>query len=244
MEKFIPFLESIWLSKNSAKIYLTLLEYWKMSITELANKSLLHRVQIYRIMPELEELWLVLVSQKWKKKHFLPASPSKINDIYNEIQERNKWNIWFLLEKYSALDKKPNVVYMQWKKWITNIFNDIVNTSKKWDVFYRITSEIDTEKINQEYLPKNYRENRDKKELERYVIMSNKSAKIKKPKLEREIKIIPENIDDFDDNILMTIYANKVWFIDFNTETSILIESKEITEFQKKIFKLLYKSLK
>jgi hypothetical protein len=42
----------------------------------------------------------------------------------------------------------------------------------------------------------------------------------------------------------MTIYANKVWFIDFNTETSIIIENKQIAEFQKKLFKLLYKSLK
>jgi len=34
-----------------------------------------------------------------------------------------------------------------------------------------------------------------------------------------------------------------VYFIDFNTQTSILIESKELADFQKKIFKLLYKRL-
>jgi hypothetical protein len=74
--------------------------------------------------------------------------------------------------------------------------------------------------------------------------MSSKSAKKKSPRLEREIKIIPENIDEFQDNVLMTIYANKVAFIDFNDESSILIENKEIAEFQKKLFKLLFKSLK
>jgi hypothetical protein len=93
-------------------------------------------------------------------------------------------------------------------------------------------------------LPKNYREKRDKKELERYVIMSSKCAKKKFPRLEREIKIIPENIDEFQDNILMTIYSNKVAFIDFNDESSILIENKKIAEFQKKLFKLLFKSLR
>jgi len=74
--------------------------------------------------------------------------------------------------------------------------------------------------------------------------MSSRSAKTKTKKLERELKIIPESIDEFQDNVLMTIYANKVAFIDFNTESSILIENKEIADFQKKLFKLLFKSLR
>ena len=244
MRKFIPLLEWIWLPKNSALIYLTLLEHWKSTISDLTNFTSLHRVQLYRLLPYLLESGFVFVSVKWKKKYYSPASPSKINEAYKEMEERNKWNINQLLEKYSNLDKKPNVIYNQWAKWIRNIFNDIVDSQNKWDIFYRITSETDVEKINQQYLPKDYREKRDKKELERYVIMSSHAASIKKPRLERELRIIPKNIDDFQDNIFMTIYANKVAFVDFNTETSILIENKDIADFQKKLFKLLFKSLK
>ena len=80
------------------------------------------------------------------------------------------------------LDKKPNITYNEWKKGISHVFNDIIDSQNKWDVFYRIISEIDTEKINKEYLPKNYREKRDKKELERYAIMSSNAAKNKKPR--------------------------------------------------------------
>lgn len=244
MKNFIPLLEWIWLQKNSAIIYLSLLESWKSTITDLSNNTLLHRVQLYRLLPFLIEEWFVFVSKVWKKKYYSPASPSKINEIYKEMEERNKWSINAMLEIYSKIDKKPNVIYTQGKKWITNIFNDIIDSQNKWDVFYRITSETNVEEINEKYLPKNYREKRDKKELERYVIMSSKSAKSKKTRLERELKIIPENIDEFQDNVLMTIYANKVAFIDFNNETSILIENKDIADFQKKIFKLLFKSLK
>jgi hypothetical protein len=73
--------------------------------------------------------------------------------------------------------------------------------------------------------------------------MTDKTASYKKPKLEREIKIIDGKKEDFTDNIIFTIYANKISFVDFNTETSIIIESQEIAEFQKKIFKLLFKKL-
>jgi hypothetical protein len=68
-----------------------------------------------------------------------------------------------------------------------------------------VSTENDVTRANT-YLPHDYREKRDKKNLERYVIMSSKSAKDKNPRLERELVMIPENIDDFDQNISMTIY--------------------------------------
>ena len=244
MQKFIPLLSQIGLSKNSAIIYLSLLEHGESTITQLTNYSLLQRVQLYRLLPYLIETWLVILTHKGKKKYYSPANPNKINEIYEEMQKNNQWSIQQLLEKYANLNNKPTVTYNQWKKWITHVFTDIVESLKKWDVFYRITSETDVEKINREYLPKNYREKRDQKQLERYVIMSSNAALKKQSRWERDLKVIPSNIDSFEDNILMTIYSNKVWFIDFNTETSILIESKEIANFQKKLFKLLFKSLK
>jgi hypothetical protein len=74
--------------------------------------------------------------------------------------------------------------------------------------------------------------------------MSSKTAKQKKQRLERDLAIIPESVDEFEDNIFMSIYANKVAYIDFNSESSIIIENTQIANFQKKIFKLLFKSLK
>ncbi|MFA5917660.1 MAG: helix-turn-helix domain-containing protein [Candidatus Gracilibacteria bacterium] len=244
MKNFIPILESIGLQKNSAIIYLALLEQGKSTITEITNYTSLHRVQIYRLLPFLLESGFIILSKRGKRKYYFPASPDKINEAYKEMQERNKGNIGKLLDIYGNLNKKPIITYDEGKKGITNVFNDIIDSSKTGDTFYRITSETDVEKINNEYLPKDYREKRDKKDLERYVIMSSNAAKIKRPRLEREIKIIPENTIEFKDNVLMTIYANKIAFIDFNTETSIIIENKDMADFQKKIFKLLYKSLK
>lgn len=79
--------------------------------------------------------------------------------------------------------------------------------------------------------------------MERYVIMSSKAGKLKSPRLERELKVIPEKIDEFEDNVLMTIYGQKVAFVDFNSQSSIIIENKQIADFQKKLFQMLYKSL-
>ena len=83
-------------------------------------------------------------------------------------------------------------------------------------------------------LPKNYREKRDKKQLERYVIMSELGAS----------QTIPKEFDDFADNISLTLYGNKIAYIDFTTESSIIIEHQALCDFHKKMFRMLYVSLR
>jgi len=123
------------------------------------------------------------------------------------------------------------------------VFSDIVNSLEVGDVFYRVSSERDVNKANT-YLPKNYCELRDKKQLERYVIMSEEWAKSKSPRLERELITIPPELDDFEDNISLTIYGNKIAYIDFTTETSIIIEHTALVDFHKKMFRMMYVSLR
>ncbi len=74
--------------------------------------------------------------------------------------------------------------------------------------------------------------------------MSANAAKVKQKRLDRDLVVIPPNTDDFRDNVFMTIYGHKVAYIDFNTETAITIANPMIAEFQKKLFKLAYNSLK
>ncbi len=56
--------------------------------------------------------------------------------------------------------------------------------------------------------------------------------------------VIPKEFDELNQNVTMTIYGDKIAFIDFSEEHSIIIENPMIADFQRKIFKLLYKKLK
>lgn len=74
--------------------------------------------------------------------------------------------------------------------------------------------------------------------------MSERGAKTKIPRLERELVTIPPELDEFDDNISLTLYGNKIAYIDFNTETSIIIEHPALADFHKKMFRIMYMSLR
>jgi translation elongation factor EF-Ts len=55
--------------------------------------------------------------------------------------------------------------------------------------------------------------------------------------------MVPESYDMFAYNITHMIYANKVAFIDFSSETAFVVESELFMQFQKKIFQLLFEKL-
>jgi len=190
MEKYLGILRAIWVHEHGAKIYLSLLERWEKSIAELTKITSLYRVEIYRQLPFLIESGLVIESLKWKRKNYLAASPYKIQEMYTQQQEDVEKHVESLVQNYAHRDKKPKVIYQEWKKALMYVFSDIVNTLSAWDVFYRVSS------------------------------------------------------DDFEDNISLTIYADKIAYIDFSSETSIIIEHRALVDFHKKMFRIMYMSLR
>jgi len=243
MEKYIGILQAIGIHEHGAKIYLALLERGEKSIADLTKATSLFRVEIYRQLPQLIDAGLVLETPKGKRKNYIAASPYKIQELYTDQQKDIESHVKSLVENYAYQDKKPKIIYQEWKKALMYVFSDIVHSLQDGDVFYRVSSERDVTACD-DYLPKNYREIRDKKQLERYVIMSEKWAKQKSPRLERELITIPSELDDFEDNISLTIYGNKIAYIDFNNETSIIIEHWALVDFHKKMFRIMYMSLR
>lgn len=243
MDRYLQILEALWIHEHGAKIYLTLLEKGEKSIADLTKLAGLYRVEIYRQLPVLLESWLIVETIRGKRKTYLATSPYKIKEMHEQKEQDMNQNIESFIQNFSQQDKKPHVIYQEWKKALMYVFSDIVNSLWHWDVFYRISSEKDVSKANT-YLPKNYREIRDSKQLERYVIMSESWAKVKNPRLERELITIPPELDDFEDNISLTLYGNKIAYIDFSSETSIIIEHKALVDFHKKMFRIMYMSLR
>lgn len=243
MKKYLKLLKKLWLGEKESAIYIDLLENGTSSITDIVERTSLHRPEVYRFLPLLQEAGFVSEVLRAKRRFFVPESPENLRQLLENLEKDIDTLLPELIDMHSRSEKHPNVKYLEGKKAITYVFSDIVNTLGKWDVFYRISAERDVDRANS-YLPSDYREKRDKKQLERYVIMSEGQSTEKKPRMERELVVIPPEYDEFTDDVQMIVYGNKVAFIEYNTEASIIIENAFIAEFQKKIFKLLYKSLR
>ena len=229
------------LSVQESTIYVDLLQNGAATIGALAKRTGLYRPALYKILPALTEKGLVSKERdKGKQQHYGADPPERLEALFDVAKRRLEAALPELASLYTHQELRPVVRFLEGAAGIRAVFADLLATLKKGDIFYRYSSRAPH---SRQYLPASYEEARDKKQIERLVISNAPLAQSKTPRLERETKVVPPEFDLFNDNVSHIIYGDKVAVIDYNTETAIIIESKVIAEFQRKLFILLYRKL-
>jgi sugar-specific transcriptional regulator TrmB len=216
--------EKLGLRQDEASIYSALLSSEPETVSGIAKLTGLHRPTIYRILPRLIERGLIAVVPHGKQKRFAAESPEKLKTLLDKVAGDLQGAIPELMRAFSSQHKKPVVKFLEGRNGIMSVFEDLVLTLHRGDVFYRYSSGRDVKK-NEYYLPKNYRDIRDQKQLERFVITNAQTAGTKKPRMERGMKVIPKDLGLFDYDITEIIYGDKIAFVDYNTETAFIVEN-------------------
>ena len=238
--KAIELLGKIGLEKHEAQIYTALLELGPSLISAISRHTGLHRPTIYQTIRSLEEKGLISASPRGKRKRYTAEAPEKLQSLIEGLRKNLNTVVPELQNLYVLNKNRPLVKFLERRAGITSVFEDIVTTLKRGDIYYLYTTrkkEIKAEK----YFPPNFRERRDAKAIQRFIIASELSKiKFSKPNLNRIVKIIPKEYTLFDQNITKVIYADRIAFLDHNTETATVIQNQAIAESEKTIFKALF----
>ncbi len=236
-------LEKIGLTKHESAIYLALLEMGTSNISQISEKTSIHRPLVYKALPSLMEKKLVTKTQKIKSVVYGAEPPNRLETLFDDLRIDFFEILPDMEDAYNSSEKKPKIRFLEGRDGTKRIFDDVVRSLKKGDVFYRYSSNKDGNEKKDKYVPRIYRQMRDEKKLQREVITNAQTAVHKRPSLDRFAKIMPNDFGPFEHNVTEIIYGNKVAFIDYNTETVMIIESKRIAEFQKQIFQTFYEKL-
>ncbi len=242
MKKPKSLLQQLGLDQHQANVYETLLEKEYNSVSDIERNTHLHRPQIYSAIKDLQEKDLVHVVMKGKRKYYTATSPEKIEELFAN-KEKEFFN--YIENLYRTYEKsrshKPEVFFSEGKEAIGKTYMDITKNLKRDEMYYRY---MPVSKLyRSKYIPKAYREARDKKGLERMIITSKHTMHAKSNHLTRSVKAVPPTFDLFEYEVSVTIYQDKVILVDFETESVIEIKHERFAEFQKKIFKLLFSKL-
>jgi sugar-specific transcriptional regulator TrmB len=237
-------LEKLGLTKNESAIYLALLEMGTSNISQISEKISIHRPLIYKAIPSLLEKKLITKTQKFKSIVYGAEPPNRLETLFDDLKIDFFETLPDLEDAYASSEKKPKIRFLEGKDGTKRIFDDVVRSLKKGDTFYRYSSNKNGQEKKDKYVPRIYRKMRDDKKLQREVITNIQTAKGKRPDLDRFVKVMPEDFGPFEHNVTEIIYGDKVAFIDYNSETAMIIESKRIAEFQKQIFQTFHKKLK
>jgi sugar-specific transcriptional regulator TrmB len=242
LKKIEELLLKLGFSDTEVAIYIALAEGGEMTIMDIYRYSGIYRPSIYTAIEQLQDRGLIEINYRGKRKMYSIERPAELRNLLKDISVDLEETLPDIEDLYKKSEEEATIRVLDGKKGVSYVFSDIVNSLEKGDTFYRYTSEQDLDKVNS-YLPKNYRENRDAKKLERLVISNTVSGNRKKARLERFIKYIPPEYHQFNQNIIQLIYGDKTAIIDMNKETSIIIKNRLLADFQKTIFNALYKKL-
>jgi sugar-specific transcriptional regulator TrmB len=220
------------LGKHAAHVYQVIAEKGPLLASHVILYSKRHRPAVYKALHELNEHSLICSMSTGKRKLWNVTDRDRVEKLFQNISVI-----------VPAVQSRMPVRFLQGSAGIRSVFDDVVEHAQKGETFYRFTSETDLDAVNA-YLSKDYRKKRDQKKLERQVISNPLSGNRKQPRLERFIKFIPPEIDVFNQNIIELVYGSRIAFIDLNKKECFIIENSSLADFQKVIFRQLYKRLK
>lgn len=240
MKEIKGVLKQLGFSDLAEQVYFVLLKKGSCSIAELAQFTGKHRPAIYKIIPELLSVNLVNKSTKGKRIVYKAESPATLSALSKKQIENVNLTLPALLDAFHNKDKKPKISFFEGKEGIATVYEQLISGTKKEEAIYRYESPRDYKK-NKRYYPSLYWKRAGASgDIDKYVITNLKTHEKRHKNLNRFSKAV--NIP-FDDNITQIIGNGKVIFIDFDTETAIVIENDRFVDFQKSIFKILFEKL-
>lgn len=225
-------------NSEEALIYETLLERGQLNVLGLSKYTGLHRPALYRHLPRLLNKDIVTEVKRGKRVEYIAASPNKLEPLVERTKKSLDNIVSLLNTKHSKKNIVPHIEVFYGKDGVSRVFMDIVTTLDKGEMFYRYSVRKD---IYKDFLPKEYRELRDSKKIERLVITNESGLERKRPKLERFVKVLKGDYDTF--NTTKLIYQNKIAFVDYENEIAFVVFNERMAKMEKEIFMSLYKKL-
>ena len=240
----IDILKRIGLDEKEGEIYLALLDLGPSSIVTISKESGIHRPILYKLLPLLEEKGLISRVIRKKRSLYVAESPEKLAGLMDTTAKGIEALVPKLLDNYHPAGKKVTIKYFEGRKGISQVFYDFITTIKRGDTYYRYSSrKVRSASGKDRYLPPHYDAIGNTKAPLGFIISNDAIAKAQEKDPNKRWKILLSGNELFDHDITQTIYGNKVFFVDYNSETASIIESAAFAKFQKSIFKSLWDKL-
>lgn len=235
-------LEELGLSKNEIKIYLALLRLGSAPAGKITKEVGIHRRNVYDSIERLAKKGLVGFVVKDKIKHFEAVNPYRFLDMIHEEKqriERKEKNVSSMLSDLLAIKNisksDKSVLVLTGARGIRNVLEDVLRTKQENLVLgaHKPPAPI-----------KNYLEGFHKRRVRLKVkerLIFNRSDSERASKLSKmphtKIKYLTK---EYDGQVSLNIYGDKVAILMWSDPMAILIENKEIAKIFRNYFNVLW----
>jgi len=234
-------LQDLGLTRNEAKILLTLYKLGSSTAGGLTENSGIHRRNVYDSIERLMEKGLVSFVIENNVKLFNPANPNKLLHILDEKKkglEKIRNQVKNILPELDFVrEEKHDVRYFRGPEGLKTVYEDILRTGKDY-VGYGPAEQM--EEVLKYYIP-NYVKRRVKQKISIKLIYPEnlRGSPFSKATLGK-IKYMP---DEYTSHTSLRVYGHKVAIILFSEDTpvAIVINNEKISDSYRKYFNFLWK---
>lgn len=123
-------LQNYGFSEKESKVYLTILELGTSIASTIARRSEIKRVNVYSILDDMKQKWIVNETTKDDMKYYSVISPDillvQLEQKYNSFKEKLP-EIFALADKFCK--DKTKIQYFEWVIGLRKVFDDFTNTT-------------------------------------------------------------------------------------------------------------------
>ncbi len=229
-------LQKIGFSQNEARVYIAALESGLSSAQNIAAKAGLQRTTTYSVLKYLVNRGIVGKSQIRGKTKYKAEPPAKLITTIKNLEQEIEKQLPELEAVYNASEKKPKIIFYEGKQAIQNIYDDTLREKPTEILEWNTDAYFDYPTVDPTYIAK-----RMDLDIRAKRIAGSSSRWQTKHKTYdaselAETLIVPK--EKFWPAVEVNIYGNKVAFMNYADEMSIIIENKAIAEAMKQAYYL------
>lgn len=233
-------LQKLGFSTKEIKVYLAALELGVASAQDIAKKAGLKRTTGYAVLEYLTQRGVVGKTKVSGKTRFVSEPPQRLSSLIAELSQGIEEALPQLTALYNKNEVKPKVTFYEGEQAVQSVYEDTLREKPseilEWNTnasFERIPKQI-----------KNYIQRRVDLDIKAKRIAGSKSSWDTKHKhLDKkelaETVIVPKEL--FWPQIEVNIYNNKVAFMNYAEDLSLIIESKAIADCMRQAYELSWR---
>jgi len=231
----------IGLSMNESKVFLALVELGGSSVGDISKKCKVHRTNVYDSLKKLETKELVICTEKEGTKFFDAKNPNELMNILKKKEEKLKQILPQFLLDYD-LGGKTEAHIFEGEKAMHDLFDNLLNYNETVCT-YGLPKEAPV--IFGDWIEKHHKLRISKKIKMLHIYNDDAQERIKfLNKMElTEARCLPK---EYNSPISTDICGEEVLFVFWKLSSPVIIQikNKQIADYYKRYFEILWKMAK
>jgi len=241
--QIIQLLQKLGFSQNESKIYLASLEMGISSAQDIAEKAGIKRTTGYSVLSYLANRGVVGKTKAKGKNRFIAEPPHRLLTLINELEKGIKETLPELEAIYNKKETKPKIFFYEGASAVQKVYDDTLEEKPKeileWNTNAYFENKAD---VDMDYIKKRVALNINARRIASKGSKWDDKHKFLDTKELSQTLIVPK--EKFNPQIEVNIYNNKVAFLNYAENMSIIIESKAIADAMRQAYELSWEGSK